>query len=301
MRSIISGREMSIKMANKLHGYLVEKYSHMGKAYTCARLREEALARGASLDIIGVCDMEISQKGCFHLGERLAPCDFILHRYKTGCIKEELNRLAAKSYNGQDALNVYINKYHQVRTLHSEAFLMPEYLLATLSAGYENIAAKLGSSFVAKGLESSQGREVFLIRSEADYAQLKNRYGEEKECLFEEYVASSYGRDIRFFSIRGKVAACMTREAKQGFRANVALGADVRPYEITENIRQIASDIYEQTRLDFLGIDLLFGEEKPYFCEINVTPGIEGMERATGVNVAGLIMDTVIGDCAIEQ
>ena len=73
----------------------------------------------------------------------------------------------------------------------------------------------------------------------------------------------------------------------------------MRPYEITEDIRQIARDIYEQTRLDFLGIDLLFGEDKHYFCEINVTPGIEGMERATGVNVAGLIMDTMIGDFAI--
>ena len=75
--------------------------------------------------------------------------------------------------------------------------------------------------------------------------------------------------------------------------------ASYEPDEITEDIRQIARDIYEQTRLDFLGIDLLFGEDKPYFCEINVTPGIEGMERATGVNVAGLIMDTMIGDFAI--
>ena len=57
-----------------------------------------------------------------------------------------------------------------------------------------------------------------------------------------------------------------------------------------------AKDIYEQTGLDFLGIDLLFGKDKPYFCEINVMPGIEGMERATGVNVAGAIMDTIIGD-----
>ena len=291
--------QTGIKMkSDRLHGYLIEKYSHMGKAYTCARLQEEARARGVSLDIIGVSDMEVTPEGCFHLGKKLEPCDFILNRYKTGCIKEELNRLATKSYNGQDALDVYINKYHQVRTLHSEAFVMPKYLLATLSAGYENMTERLGSPFVAKGLESSQGREVFLIQKEADYAQLQKNYGGEKECLFEEYIAASFGSDIRFFSIRGKVVACMTREAKQGFRANVALGANVRPYEITEDIRQIARDIYEQTRLDFLGIDLLFGEDKPYFCEINVTPGIEGMERATGVNVAGLIMDTMIGDFA---
>ena len=88
----------------------------------------------------------------------------------------------------------------------------------------------------------------------------------------------------------------MTREAVQGFKANVALGAGVRPYPIDDHIRQTAKDIYAQTGLDFLGIDLLFGKDKPYFCEINVMPGIEGMERATGVNVAGAIIETILGD-----
>ena len=103
--------QTGIKMkSDRLHGYLIEKYSHMGKAYTCARLQEEARARGVSLDIIGVSDMEVTPEGCFHLGKKLEPCDFILNRYKTGCIKEELNRLATKSYNGQDALDVYMKE-----------------------------------------------------------------------------------------------------------------------------------------------------------------------------------------------
>jgi glutathione synthase/RimK-type ligase-like ATP-grasp enzyme len=61
-------------------------------------------------------------------------------------------------------------------------------------------------------------------------------------------------------------------------------------------MKQTAKDIYAQTGLDFLGIDLLFGTDKPYFCEINVMPGIEGMERATGVNVAVAIIETIMGD-----
>ena len=67
-------------------------------------------------------------------------------------------------------------------------------------------------------------------------------------------------------------------------------------FEITPEIRQIAQDIYEQTRLDFLGIDLLFGKDKPYFCEINVMPGIEGIEKASGVNVAKRIVETIKSD-----
>ena len=173
---------------------------------------------------------------------------------------------------------------------------MPGYVLGTGLTDYQAIAEQLSEPFVAKGLESSQGTEVFLIENEADFQALGAKYAAHKEYLFEEYIAESYGRDIRFYSIRGEVIACMTREAVQGFKANVALGAGVRAYPVDDYIRQVAKDIYEQTGLDFLGIDLLFGKDKPYFCEINVMPGIEGMERATGVNVAGAIMDTIIGD-----
>ena len=70
----------------------------------------------------------------------------------------------------------------------------------------------------------------------------------------------------------------------------------VEKMEITPAIEQIAANIYEQTGLDFLGIDLLFGDDKPYFCEINVMPGIEGIEKASGVNVARKIMEVIKGD-----
>ena len=63
-------------------------------------------------------------------------------------------------------------------------------------------------------------------------------------------------------------------------------------------LRAIAADIYEQTGLDFLGIDLLFGREKPYFCEINVMPGLEGIEKSSGINVAAKVMETIRSDFA---
>ena len=129
-----------------------------------------------------------------------------------------------------------------------------------------------------------------------DYENLKAGYGIEKEWLYEEFITTSVGRDIRLYSIRGNVEACMVRKSKGDFRANVALGGDVASYEITPEIRTIARDIYRQTGLDFIGIDLLFGESKPYFCEINVMPGIEGIEKASGINIGKRIMETIKGD-----
>ncbi len=277
-------------------GYIIEKYNHMDGAYTCNRLVEEATKLGIDLKIVGIHDTSITNSGVFNAGIALEPRDFVINRYKWGRIKDAVNRLAKRTYNSLDAYSVYINKYEQVRRLHSEDFLKPKYMLATAGSTYGTLTQYLGIPFVAKGLESSQGAEIFLIEKEQDFDRLREQYGMAKEWLFEEYIHTSFGRDLRFYSIRGKAVACMVRKSQGDFRANVALGASVEACEITPAILRIAKDIYEQTGLDFLGIDLLFGKEKPFFCEINVMPGIEGIEKATGVNVAEKVIQTIRGD-----
>jgi len=279
-----------------ISGYIIEKYNKMTNAYTCNRLVEEATKQGMDLKIIGIHDTMILDNEIRNNGIKLEKRNFVINRYKWGKVKDEINSLAAKSYNPLEAYNIYINKYEQVKRLRSDAFLVPRYLLGTAMLQYEDIVNILGTPFVAKGLESSMGEQISLIEKEEDLKNLRKKYGMEKEWLFEEFVTTSFGRDMRFYSIRGEVVACMQRKSQGDFRANVALGASVESYEITPAIRQIAKDIYEQTGLDFLGIDLLFGEDKPYFCEINVMPGIEGIEKATGVNVAKKIVETIKSD-----
>ena len=279
-----------------IKGYIIEKYNKMTNAYTCNRLVEEAESLGMDLRIIGIHDTIIFENEIRNSGEVLEKRDFIINRYKWGKEKDEINSLTVKSYNPLEAYNIYINKYEQVKRLRSESFIVPKYLLGTAKLKFDEIADILEIPFVAKGLESSMGEQISLIEAEADLRDLCQKCGMEKEWLFEEFVTTSYGRDMRFYSIRGEVIACMQRKSQGDFRANVALGASVESYEITDEIRQIAKDIYKQTGLDFLGIDLLFGDEKPYFCEINVIPGIEGIEKATGVNVARKIMETIKKD-----
>ena len=283
-------RKMSIK------GYVIEKYNKMTNAYTCNRLVEEAENLGMDLKIIGIHDTMILENEIRNSGVVLEKRDFVINRYKWGKEKDDINSLAVRSYNPLEVYNIYINKYEQVKRLRSKSFVVPKYLLGTARIKFDEITDILGIPFVAKGLESSMGEQIFLIETDEDMRNLCQKYGMEKEWLFEEFVTTSYGRDMRFYSIRGEVIACMQRKSQGDFRANVALGASVEAYKITHEIRQIAKDIYEQTGLDFLGIDLLFGEDKPYFCEINVMPGIEGIEKATGVNVARKIMETIKKD-----
>ena len=279
-----------------INGYIIEKYNKMTNAYTCNRLVEEAVKLGIDLKILGIHDSMILENEIINNGVKLEKRDFVINRYKWGKEKDEINSLALKSYNSLNAYNIYINKYEQVKRLRSEEFIVPKYLLGTAMLKFEKIAEILGTPFVAKGLESSMGEQISLIEKEEDLYEICKQYGMEKEWLFEEFVTTSFGRDMRFYSIRGEVVACMLRKSQGDFRANVALGANVEAFEITPEIRQIARDIYEQTELDFLGIDLLFGKDKPYFCEINVMPGIEGIEKATGVNVAKKIVETIKSD-----
>ena len=272
----------------------------MSNSYTCNRLVEEAKKLGINLRIVGIHDSAITDTGIYNTGELLKPRSFVINRYKWGKEKDAINRLADRSYNRINSYNKFINKYEQVRILRSDAFIIPKYVMGTTLLEYEIVAELLGVPFVGKGLESSMGEEIVLIENKEKYFQLRKSYSIAKEWLFEEFITTSYGMDMRFYSIRGDVVAGMQRRSQGDFRANVALGASVEICEITPEIRQIARDIYDQTQLDFLGIDLMFGVSKPYFCEINVMPGIEGIEKASGVNVAYKIIETIKGDFESE-
>ena len=279
-----------------LSGYIIEKYNCMSNAYTCNRLVEEAANLGIDLQIIGIHDSYCAGDGTYNGSEKLEPRDFLINRYKWGNLKDQLNTLVTRTYNEVQHYNTFVNKYEQVRLLKSDAFIMPKYILGTTSLDYVNLENILGTPIVAKGLESSMGQEIFLIENEGEYQRFRESHSPQKEWLYEEFISTSFGRDMRFYSIRGNVIAAMERKSEGDFRANVALGASVKPLNITPAMVQIARDIYEQTGLDFLGIDLLYGEDKSYFCEINVMPGIEGIESATGVNVAREIVKTIKGD-----
>jgi len=284
-----------------LGGYLIEKYNNMTGAYTCNRLVEEAKKLGIDLKIIGVHDTTVTCDGIFNHGQLLEKRDFVINRYKWGKLKDRINELGSRSYNNIYSFNRYINKYQQLRDIKSLDFLVPKYVLGTALLPYEEVVSEVGTPFVAKGLESSMGEQISLVGSFEDYRRLLDTYGPEKELLFEEYISTSYGRDMRIFSLRGKVIAGMVRKSQGDFRANVALGATVEPLTITPAIEMIAYAIYLYSCVDFVGIDLLFGEDKPYFCEINVMPGLEGIEASSGKNIAGMIMETIKGDFENEQ
>ena len=105
--------------------------------------------------------------------------------------------------------------------------------------------------------------------------------------FYQAFVDSSKGRDIRIIVIGGKAVGAIERIAKDGeFRSNVELGGQAFPIDPPKAYIQTAEKIAKTLGLDYCGIDLLEGEDGPIVCEVNSNAFFEGMEQATGVNVA---------------
>ncbi|MCF0114150.1 MAG: hypothetical protein HUJ56_02270, partial [Erysipelotrichaceae bacterium] len=270
-----------------MRGYLVEKYTDMKGAYTPTRLIEEANKLGIDLRMIGISDLTLEGYKVFFKGEVLPSSDFVIHRIKMGELKDKVGELSTYSFNRTDLLKKYISKKEQLEVLKGYV----KYPKTSYSRDYDEVVKEVGIPFVAKGLYGSQGSEVELIHNRDDFEVFLGRF---KECLAQEYISNSCGRDARLMVIKGVVVAGMERSNAHDFRANFARGGSVRKIEIDEAMRDIARVVYELTGVAVFGLDLLYGQEGYLFCELNVTPGIEGMEKATGVNVAGLIMEMIL-------
>lgn len=158
----------------------------------------------------------------------------------------------------------------------------------------EKIADYLGFPFVIKQCFGSFGAGVYLARNmdEAKAALMKTAGG---AAIAQQYIASSFARDIRAYVVGDKVAAAMLRHNESGdFRANVAQGGKADAYTLSEAQAALAVKTAQILGCTFAGVDLLFGENgEMTVCEVNSNAHFAGISAATGVNIADKIMEAV--------
>lgn len=158
----------------------------------------------------------------------------------------------------------------------------------------EKIAAYLGFPFVIKQCFGSFGAGVYLARNmdEAKAALMKTAGG---AAIAQQYIASSFARDIRAYVVGDKVAAAMLRHNESGdFRANVAQGGKADAYTLSEAQAVLAVKTAQLLGCTFAGVDLLFGENgEMTVCEVNSNAHFAGISAATGVNIADKIIEAV--------
>ena len=114
------------------------------------------------------------------------------------------------------------------------------------------------------------------------------------DIILQEFIKDSYGKDLRVLVINGKVAGCMMRQSTDDdFRANITRGGEGIPYQITEDIEWLGGESARLLGLDIAGVDLLFDNGGYKICEVNSSPGFEGMDEFTHTNIAEDIVNFV--------
>jgi gamma-F420-2:alpha-L-glutamate ligase len=167
-------------------------------------------------------------------------------------------------------------------------------MLAKFPINVELVEENLGFPVIVKTLHGALGSGVFLIENAKSFDDLMTLVHETQPnilMIFQKFVASSKGRDVRILIVEGKVVAAMQRTAKAGdFKANYSQGGSVDEFKVDKAAAKIAIDTAKALNIQIAGIDLLFTENGYTICEANTFPGFKGLEKATGVNVPEAIL-----------
>lgn len=165
-------------------------------------------------------------------------------------------------------------------------------IIARPEALYAAVHAVGGLPVVVKVIRGTQGRGVVLARQLGTVNLLVRQAGSRNQhVLIQEYIAEASGRDIRAIVVGGKCVAAMERHAAPGeFRANLHMGGTATPVELDTTTMALAVQAAQVHGLAVAGVDLLFSERGPLLLEVNSSPGLEGIEGATGIGVAEAII-----------
>jgi ribosomal protein S6--L-glutamate ligase len=152
-----------------------------------------------------------------------------------------------------------------------------------------------GAPVVIKLLESTHGMGVILAETNKTAISIIEAFSKSKEkILVQEFISEAHGADIRAFVVGDEIVATMERQAPEGdFRSNLHRGATARKVDLTRYEQQVVIQSARAMRLEVAGVDFLRGRRGPLVMEVNASPGLEGIETTTGVDIAGKIITYV--------
>ncbi|WP_088007252.1 ATP-grasp domain-containing protein [Indiicoccus explosivorum] len=210
-------------------------------------------------------------------------------------------------YNDPAVIDLCDNKAKQYIALAQAGVPMPRTIVAPKvypafsirdSGYFEGVLEALGLPMIIKEGHGSFGMKVYLIESaEAFYDKVESLRG--VDFVFQEFVATSRGRDIRVNVVGGEIVAAMHRESETDFRANITNGGKASPVELTDAQAALALQAAEAVGAVFAGVDLLFGPDgAPLVCEVNAAAHIRNILNVTGVNVADAMISYILEELA---
>ena len=280
--------------------------------YSTKRLVEAAKEKNWEVRVIDYlkCSIEIL-KGELHvnyLGEQLPVPDAIIPRigasrtfYGTAMVRH-FEMMGAFSTAGNLAIARSRDKLRSLQILSKKDVDLPRTVFASNeSTASDVIALSGGTPLVLKILEGTQGVGVVLVDSEkAAKSVLDAFYGMNVNILVQEFIEEANASDIRVLVVGGKVVGAMKRQGAEGeFRSNLHQGGSATEYKLSKKERSTAIAAAKAMGLGVCGVDMIPSNRGPLIMEVNSSPGLEGIETSTKVDIAKKIMDH-IEDSVIE-
>ena len=272
--------------------------------YTHRRIIEAARARGHDMEVINTLHVHMnitSSKPTLWHGGRLLPIyDAVIPRIGASITHYGLAVLRQFEMQGVFPLNESVaigrsrDKLRALQLLAREGIGLPVTAFAHGPRRAEDVIKEIGGTpCVIKLLEGTQGRGVILAETTASARSIIEAFSAANmNILVQEFIKEAGGTDIRALVVGGKVVASMMRLGRIGdFRANLHCGGKAEAAAITDEEARTALRSAEVLGLNVAGVDLLRSNRGPVVIEVNSSPGIEGMERASGADVAGAMIE----------
>ncbi|WP_257667763.1 30S ribosomal protein S6--L-glutamate ligase [Parapedobacter tibetensis] len=271
--------------------------------YSTRRLVEAAQARGHECVVIdhSQCYVGIRQgKPSIHYkGQDVSDIDAIIPRigasvtFYGSAIVRQFEVMGVISANPSQAITRSRDKLRCMQILSGAGLGMPITGFARSTRDVDDLIKMVGGPpLVIKLLEGTQGIGVVLAETKkAASSVIEAFYGLGNNILIQEYIKESRGTDIRAFVVDGKVVGAMKRTAKEGeFRSNLHRGGSAEVIKLNKAERETAIRAAKELGLTICGVDLLPSDRGPLVLEVNSSPGLEGIEKATHKDIASEVI-----------
>lgn len=274
--------------------------------YSHKRLVEAAEARGHDIDVIDhlrcFIDIASNDPEVHYQGESLKGYDAIIPRIGASvtffgtAVLRQFEMMGVYPVNESVGISRSRDKLRSMQLLSREGVGLPVTVFAHRTSNAEellNIAG--GAPVVIKLLEGTQGIGVVLGETTQAAESIIQAFGGVKtNILVQQFVKEANGEDVRCLVIGNKVVAAMIRRGKKGeFRSNLHRGGSAETIKITAKERATAVKAAAAVGLNVCGVDMLRSKEGPVVMEVNSSPGLEGLEKATEIDVAGKIIEFI--------
>lgn len=276
--------------------------SRSAALYSTSRLVRAARARGHDIDVVDPFDLHVgigAVAPVAYRGLALPRYDVVVPRFGTTAtdhgvtVLEALARDGVPSMQAASAIACARDKVQTLTNLAEAKLRIPRTLIVRGVEGLRDAATLLGGfPLVVKLAEGSQGVGTMLAESQMSLVPMvETMLALGQRVVVQEFITGSRGRDLRVIVGNGTIVAAMERRAARGeFRANMHRGGRGRRASLRPAQRRLALAACEAVGLEVAGVDLVVGRGRSYVIEVNASPGLEGIEEVTQIDVAGAIV-----------